>query len=80
MILPITSRAKPLSDPRKALRRILDAAGIDKPFRIHDTRHTFASLLVASGISLYTVQKQHKQRGTRDEDALAATSWHACRF
>jgi integrase len=56
-VFPGRDPAKPLCDPTKALKRLLVAAEIDKPFRIHDTRHTFASLLVASGVSLYTVQK-----------------------
>jgi len=56
-VFPGRNPEKPLADPRKALRRILNAAGIDRPFRIHDTRHTFASLLAASGIPLYTIQK-----------------------
>lgn len=56
-VFPGRDPSKPLCDPRKALKRLLTAAGIDRPFRIHDTRHTFASLLVQSGISLYTVQQ-----------------------
>ncbi|SKC66125.1 Site-specific recombinase XerD [Burkholderia sp. CF099] len=55
-VFPGRDRTKPLQDPRKTLWRVLKAAGIDKPFRIHDTRHTFASLCVQSGVSLYTVQ------------------------
>ncbi|WP_322003596.1 tyrosine-type recombinase/integrase [Paraburkholderia tropica] len=55
-VFPGRDRTKPLQDPRKTLWRVLKAAGVDKPFRIHDTRHTFASLCVQSGVSLYTVQ------------------------
>jgi integrase len=65
-VFPGRDPAKPLCDPTKALKRLLVAAGINRPFRIHDTRHTFASLLVGSGLSLYTVQKLlgHAQIGT----------------
>lgn len=47
--------SKPMNDPRKTLWSVLSAAGIEK-IRIHDLRHTFASLAVNAGQSLYTVQ------------------------
>ncbi|BEV53251.1 tyrosine-type recombinase/integrase [Burkholderia contaminans] len=56
-VFPGRDPSKPLCDPKKTLKRLLVAAGINKPFRIHDTRHSFASLLVAAGTPLYTVQK-----------------------
>ncbi|MFS2066782.1 tyrosine-type recombinase/integrase [Duganella sp. CT11-72] len=46
---------KPLHNPRKAFTRILEAAGVDH-VRIHDLRHSFASLAVGNGASLYEVQ------------------------
>lgn len=47
---------QPLNNPVKAFRRILARAEISD-FRLHDLRHTFASVAVNSGISLYTVQQ-----------------------
>lgn len=47
---------KPLNNPRKCFMRALKSARIDA-FRIHDLRHTHASILVNAGESLYTVQK-----------------------
>jgi integrase len=40
----------------RALEKACKKAGI-KDFRFHDLRHTFASLLIQSGVDLYTVQK-----------------------
>lgn len=48
--------AKPIDDPRKTFWRALKAAGIEDHIRIHDLRHTFASIAVNSGQSLYAVQ------------------------
>jgi Site-specific recombinase XerD len=42
-VFPGRDLGKPLCDPKKTLRRLLAVAGIDKPLRIHDTRHSFAS-------------------------------------
>lgn len=55
-VFPGRDPSKPLCDPKKTLQRLLLAAGIAKPLRIHDLRHSFASLLVGTGASLYTVQ------------------------
>lgn len=35
-------------------------AGIEKPYRIHDLRHGFASMLINSGVSIYMCQKLMK--------------------
>jgi len=43
-------------DLRKPFEKACTIAGIDN-FRIHDLRHTYASLAVQSGASLYDVQK-----------------------
>lgn len=43
-------------DLRKPFERACQRAGIEN-FRIHDIRHTFASMAVMSGASLYDVQK-----------------------
>jgi integrase len=54
-IFPGSRPGKPITEPKFAHRRACEKAGI-KDFKIHDLRHTFASLVVSSGQSLYTVQ------------------------
>jgi len=44
-----------INNPIKGFKRILAAAGIEN-LRIHDLRHSFASLAVNSGATLYQVQ------------------------
>ena len=39
------------------MRRLLRAAGIDRPVTFHCARHTFAVTLLAQGVDLYTVSK-----------------------
>lgn len=46
---------KPLNNPQKCFIRTLERAGI-KDFRIHDLRHTHASIAINNGASLYEVQ------------------------
>lgn len=46
---------KPLGDVRSIFARALAAAGLP-PMRLHDLRHSFASLAVSAGRSLYDVQ------------------------
>ncbi len=41
-----------------ALRRILKAAGIPRPLRVHDLRHTYASLAIQRGVPLVVVSRQ----------------------
>ncbi|MBD1401660.1 tyrosine-type recombinase/integrase [Pelovirga terrestris] len=43
-------------DLRKPFEKVCDAAGISG-LRVHDLRHSFASIAIASGASLYDVQK-----------------------
>lgn len=50
------SENKPLNNPRKCFTRVLAAAGIEH-IRLHDLRHTHASILVNQGASLFVVQK-----------------------
>lgn len=54
-------------DPRKALNRIKEKAGLPEDFRpLHGLRHTFASSLASSGqVDLYTLQRllTHKDPG-----------------
>jgi integrase len=61
---------RPISHPKKAFARIKKAAGILDNFRIHDLRHSFASILINSGnATLYDVQHllghQSPQTSTR---------------
>ena len=46
---------RPLNNPQKCFMRTLHRAGI-KNFRIHDLRHTHASIAINNGASLYEVQ------------------------
>jgi integrase len=46
----------PIQNPMKAFKRIIVRAGIESTFRLHDIRHTVASLIVNNGGSLYDVQ------------------------
>ena len=54
-IFPGKDPMKPLNNPTKAWHRILAAAGVER-CRLHDCRHTFASLAVNAGATLYQVQ------------------------
>lgn len=54
-VFPGRDEDKPLNNPRKAFCRILAAAGVEH-LRIHDLRHSFASLAVNAGATLYEVQ------------------------
>lgn len=47
---------KPINNPRKCFTRVLKAAGIEH-IRVHDLRHSHASMLVNQGVSLFMVQK-----------------------
>ncbi|MEF1170509.1 site-specific integrase [Vibrio campbellii] len=51
------AEGRPIAHPKKAFARIKAAAGITDNFRIHDLRHSFASILINSGnATLYDVQ------------------------
>lgn len=50
-----THPGKHIADPSRAFRRVLSVAKITN-FRIHDLRHSHASLAINAGASLYTVQ------------------------
>ncbi len=50
------SKKPHLYDLRKPFERACRAAGVED-FRIHDLRHTFASMAVSSGADLYAVQR-----------------------
>lgn len=50
------AEGRPIAHPKKAFARIRKAAGIKDSFRIHDLRHSFASILINSGnATLYDV-------------------------
>ncbi len=48
---------KPYTTISKVWYRLRKAAGLNDKVRIHDLRHTFASMLVSAGRSLYEVQQ-----------------------
>lgn len=54
-VFPGRVHGQPLNNPIKGFKRILAAAGIEN-LRIHDLRHSFASLAVNAGATLYDVQ------------------------
>jgi len=43
---------------RPAMRRALKAAAVTRPFRLHDLRHTYASLAIQRGVPLEVVSRQ----------------------
>lgn len=52
-----TAQGKAITHPKKAFQRIKERAGILEHLRIHDLRHSFASILINSGkATLYDVQ------------------------
>ena len=54
-VFPGKVDGKPINNPDKAFRRTLKRAGITN-LRIHDLRHTHASIAINNGASLYEVQ------------------------
>ena len=54
-LFPGARPGKPLNNARKCFQRALKVAGLAH-LRIHDLRHTFASLAINNGASLYEVQ------------------------
>jgi integrase len=48
---------QPIADMKKSWKAALKAAGISRPFRFHDLRHSCASQLVMSGASLMAVKE-----------------------
>ena len=56
-IFPGKIEGQPITHPKKAFKRIKERAGIYEHLRIHDLRHSFASILINSGkATLYDVQ------------------------
>jgi integrase len=56
-VFPAPTKQGHLMDVRGAFKRARKKAGIRNDFRLHDLRHTFASLAVGAGVSLFEVQK-----------------------
>jgi integrase len=54
-VFPGKIEGKQLNNPQKAFKRVLKTAGIAN-FRMHDLRHTHASIAINNGASLYEVQ------------------------
>jgi integrase len=48
---------QPIADMKKSWKAVLKAAGINRPFRFHDLRHSCASQLVMNGASLMAVKE-----------------------
>ena len=59
-LFPSATGGLPQEDriPREALRHALLAAGIRRRVRLHDLRHTYASLALQRGVPLLTVSRQ----------------------
>jgi integrase len=55
-VFPGKIEGQSIINPIKAFKRIINRAGIESSFRLHDIRHTVASLIVNNGGSLYDVQ------------------------
>ena len=55
-VFPGKIEGHPINNPIKAFKRIIARAGIETSFRLHDIRHTVASLIINNGGTLYDVQ------------------------
>jgi integrase len=53
----IGGKAGYITDPRSLVQRAKKRVDLPPGFRIHDIRHSFASMLARRGESLYTIQK-----------------------
>jgi integrase len=84
----LTGRLLDSSSVRDALRRVLLGAGITRPFRIHDLRHTYASLAIQREVPLVIVSRQLGHGSVAITDAVyghlapeatraAAMAWEA---
>jgi len=55
-VFPGKIAGNPINNPIKAFKRMIKKAGIESSFRLHDIRHTVASLIINNGGTLYDVQ------------------------
>ncbi len=67
---------KPWQNLRIAFNRAKKKAGITRPFRVHDLRHSFASNLVMNGSDLKTVQELLGHRNISTTTRYAHLSLH----
>jgi integrase len=56
----------PIGNIKKSWKTVLKAAGIIRPFRLHDLRHPCASQLVMNGASLMAVKRNLRPRIIED--------------
>lgn len=56
LVFPSPVTGKPLSDIRRAIKRISKRAGIQRHVHTHQLRHTFATHLLEQGIDIRTIQ------------------------
>ncbi len=56
LVFPSPVTGKPLTDVRKAIRRIAKRAGIERHIHPHQLRHTFATHLLEQGIDIRAIQ------------------------
>lgn len=66
-----SATGKKRTDVKRQFETLKKLAGIDRPFRFHDLRHNFATMLIDSGADIYTVQKllTHKDPSTTQKYA-----------
>lgn len=65
-VFPGEQPGKPYGNAQEAFQKVKALAGIEDDLRIHDLRHSFASMAVNGGATLYQVQRLlgHKQSAT----------------
>ena len=65
-VFPGSKGNRVLSRPIRLFRRILDDAGIDAPYRIHDLRHAWCTQLIEAGVPIEIVSQgaRHATPGT----------------
>jgi len=56
LVFPSPQTGKPLTDIRRAIRRITKKAGIERKISPHQLRHTFATHLLEQGIDIRAIQ------------------------
>jgi integrase len=56
-VFPVANKLGHVAEAKKTFTRAKRRAGIDEGVRLHDLRHTFASLAAQVGVPLYEIQK-----------------------